>query len=259
MTLRIQNRRLEHRWIPGDAAAPTLVFLHEGLGSVSLWRDFPDKVAAGTGCPVLIYGRAGHGHSDPADGPRGVDYQHREALDILPQVLDHFRIHEPILIGHSDGASIALIHAGGSGRPVRGLILEAPHVFVEEETLAGIRTAVEVWNASDLPERLARHHDDAGALFDAWSGIWLSPEFRPWNIEEYLPGIAAPVLVIQGEDDEYATLAQVDAIARRVSGPAETLVLPNCRHSPHRDQQQTVLRAMVNFIRRLMRSDAPAA
>ncbi|MGQ9365153.1 alpha/beta fold hydrolase [Azospirillum sp. ST 5-10] len=259
MTFRIQNRRLESRWIPGDAAAPTLVFLHEGLGSVSLWRDFPDKVAAATGSPVLIYGRAGHGRSDPAEGTRGVDYQHREALEVLPQVLDHFMIRDPILIGHSDGGSIALIYAGGSGRPVRGLVLEAPHVFVEDVSITGIETAVEVWNASDLPERLSRHHDDAEGLFDAWSGIWLSPEFRSWNIEEYLPGITAPVLVIQGEDDEYGTLAQVDAIARQVSGPVETLVLPNCRHSPHRDQQPTVLRAAANFIRRISRADASAA
>jgi pimeloyl-ACP methyl ester carboxylesterase len=248
------------RRIPGRAAdAPPLVFLHEGLGSIGLWRDFPDRVAAATGAPVLIYERFGHGRAGPPTEPRGVDYQHREALEVLPRVLDHFGIARPVLVGHSDGASIALIYAGASGRPVHGLVLEAPHVFVEDITLAGIRATVDIWQSTDLPQRLARHHNDAAALFDAWSGIWLSPPFRDWNIENVLAAITAPTLVIQGQDDEYGTPAQVEAIARQVSGPCRTLLLEACGHTPHRDQADAVVRAVAGFVAALPAAAAAAA
>ncbi len=245
------NHRLETRWIPGDATAPTLVLLHEGLGSISLWRDFPDRLAAATGAPVLLFSRLGYGRSDPAPEPFGMDYLHREALEVLPSVLDHFRIAEPILVGHSDGASIALIHAGKAGRPVKALMLEAPHVFVEEVTLAGIRATCQVWDATDLPQRLGRHHTDPEHTFGRWRNIWLDPRFAQWNIENVLPGVTAPTLVIQGEQDEYGTPAQVKAVAAQVSGPAELLLLPGCKHSPHREQPEAVLDAMAAFVRRV--------
>jgi len=205
-------------------------------------------VATATGAPALIYSRLGHGRSDPPFGPRDLDYLHREALDVLPAVLDHFGIRNPILIGHSDGASIALIHAAASDRPVRGLVLEAPHSFVEPITLAGIRDAVETARTTDLLQKLGRHHDDAEALFGAWSGVWLTPPFADWNIEELLPAIRCPTLVIQGEGDEYGTPQQVHSITNQVSGPAQGLLLPDCGHTPHRDQADAVLNATVRFI-----------
>ncbi len=250
--LTYQGHRLDHRWIDGTApAAPTLVFLHEGLGSIGLWRDFPERVAAATGAPTLVYSRLGHGRSDPFLYRRGMDYLHREALDVLPAVLDHFGIENPVLVGHSDGASIALIHAASSGRPVRGLVLEAPHSFVEPVTLAGIRDAVEAARTTDLLEKMGRHHNDAPALFSAWADTWLTPPFADWNIEALLPAILCPTLVIQGEADEYGTPEQVHAITRQASGPAEGLLLPDCRHTPHRDQPEAVLDATVRFIRSL--------
>ncbi len=248
--LTFQGRRLDHRWIEATAPdAPTLVFLHEGLGSVGLWRDFPDRVCAATGSPALVYSRLGHGRSDPPSGPRDLGYLHHEALEVLPAVLDRFGIGAPILIGHSDGASIALIHAARSGRPVRGLVLEAPHSFVEPVTLAGIREAMEAARTTDLIERLDRHHDDARTLFHAWADIWLSPPFAGWTIEALLPAVRCPTLVIQGEGDEYGTPEQVHAITRQVSGPAEGMLLADCGHTPHRDQPQAVLDATAAFIR----------
>ncbi|HEY0835120.1 MAG TPA: alpha/beta hydrolase [Azospirillum sp.] len=259
MTFEVLNRRMEHRWLLGrDATAPTLVFLHEGLGSVSLWRDFPERLTAITGCPALLYSRLGHGRSDPADRTRGVDYLHREAVEVLPAVLDNFGIKEPILIGHSDGASIALLYAA-SGRPTKGVIVEAPHSLVEDVTVAGVRAAVDIWNTTDLPQRMARHHNDAERLFRAWSQIWLDPAFRSWNIESVLGNITAPVLAIQGEDDEYGTPLQVDTVVTRVAGPSEGLLLPNCGHTPHRDQREVVLDAMEHFINRAAGRDTDEA
>ncbi|HZS82413.1 MAG TPA: alpha/beta hydrolase [Stellaceae bacterium] len=241
--------RLEYEWIaetrPG---VPTLVFLHEGLGSVALWRDFPAKLAAATGAAALVYSRRGYGSSDALEAPHAVDYMHREALEVLPALLDRFAIAAPVLVGHSDGASIALIHAGGAGRDVRGLVLEAPHVFVEDVTIASIAAAKASYAASGLGRRLAPYHADPDAAFRGWNDIWLDPEFRAWNIEAYLPAIACPVLAIQGEEDEYGTVAQLHAIRRGVAGPCELLLLPGCRHSPHRDQAEATLQAMVRFI-----------
>ncbi|HET8729056.1 MAG TPA: alpha/beta hydrolase [Alphaproteobacteria bacterium] len=243
------GRRLDYRWIDAArAGAPTLVFLHEGLGSVELWKDFPDRVAEATGCGTLVYSRYGYGRSDRLEGSRGVDYMHVEALEALPAVLADRGIENPILIGHSDGASIALIHAGAGRWPVRALILEAPHVFVEDITVASIAEAKTVYETTDLGRRLGRYHADADNTFWGWNDIWLHPDFRAWNIEEYLPGVRCPTLLIQGEDDEYGTFAQLDAIEARVAGPVETVKLPSCKHSPHRDQPGATLDAMARFI-----------
>ena len=251
------GHRLEcHRMDPGPRAvavadAPVLVFLHEGLGSAALWKDFPAQVVRATGVPALIYSRYGYGKSDRLAEARGVDYMHREALEVLPQLLDALSIRNPILIGHSDGASIALIHTGAGSRPVRGVVLLAPHVFVEEITVNSIAEAKVAFENTDLPAKLARYHDDVESTFRGWNDIWLHPDFRRWNIEEYLPGVNCPVLLIQGEDDQYGTAAQVKAIARQVNGPVETLLLPNCGHSPHVDQQQATVERIAHFVERL--------
>jgi pimeloyl-ACP methyl ester carboxylesterase len=247
----IAGHRLEYQQIPGTrAGAPALVFLHEGLGSLALWKDFPAELAAATGAPALIYSRYGYGNSDPITAPRGVDYMHAEALVVLPVLLDALGIGNPILIGHSDGASISLIHAGSGIRAVRALILEAPHVFVEDLTVRSIEAARDIYRQSDLPRRLARYHADPDNAFWGWNDIWLAPAFRSWNIENFLPRVGCPVLAIQGADDEYGTLAQLDAIERQVAGPIERLVLADCRHSPHRDQPAATLAAMRRFIER---------
>lgn len=251
------GHRLEYFWAtPRVAGKPVIVFLHEGLGSAKLWRDFPARLGTATGCGVLVFSRYGYGASDVLTAKRDVDYMHREALEALPAVLAALGVEAPILVGHSDGASIALIHAGatagGKARwPVRGLVLEAPHVFVEDLTIAGIEDAKVAYQTTDLPQRLGRHHADGDRTFWGWNDIWLDSRFRAWNIEEYLPHVGVPVLAIQGEDDEYGTRAQIDAVAAQAPGPVETLMLADCRHSPHRDQADAVLAAMAAFVRRL--------
>lgn len=253
------GHRLEYVWAtPRVAGAPVLVFLHEGLGSAKLWRDFPARLGQATGCGTLVYSRYGYGASELLGVKRDVDYMHREATEALPELLAALDIERPILVGHSDGASIALIYAGEPDedcprRPVGGLILEAPHVFVEDITIAGIEDAKVAYETSDLSQRLGRHHADGDRTFRGWNDIWLDPRFRAWNIENCLAGVDVPVLVIQGDEDEYGTRAQVDAIAAQLSGPVEILMLPACRHSPHRDQADAVLSAMTDFIRRLVR------
>ncbi len=243
------GHRLEYESIEGERAeAPTLIFLHEGLGSVALWRDFPEKLAAATGLPALIYSRYGYGKSDPLTASRRVDYMHEEALLTLPDLRATFGLEEVILIGHSDGASIALIHAGSGEWPVRALILEAPHVFVEDVSIASIEAARAAYETGDLRQRMSRHHADVDSAFRGWNDIWLHPEFRAWDIQEVLPEIRCPILAIQGADDEYGTVAQLDAIGSQVGGPFERLVLPNCKHSPHRDQEQATREAMTAFI-----------
>jgi pimeloyl-ACP methyl ester carboxylesterase len=218
-----------------------------------LWKRFPAEVVAATGCPALVYSRYGYGKSDKLAGPRKVDYMHREALHVLPEILDQLGIDAPILIGHSDGASIALIHAAAGGRPARGLVAMAPHVFVEDVTVRSIAQAEETFRTTDLPERLGRYHDDVTSTFRGWNDIWLHPDFRRWNIEEYLEDIRCPLLLIQGQDDQYGTAAQVDAIARQVAGPVETLLLPDCAHSPHQSvQKDATLAAIAAFVRNLI-------
>jgi len=244
--------RIEYERIAGDAAAPTLVFLHEGLGSVSMWRDFPGRVAGATGCAALVYSRRGYGGSTPLAGARAPDYMHVEALSVLPALLDVLAIDDPVLIGHSDGASIALIHTGAAKRPaqgkVRGVVALAPHVFVEPLSIASIARAREQYATTDLRSRLSRHHADVDSAFRGWNDIWLAPAFRRWNIEASLPGIECPLLLIQGRDDEYGTLAQLDAIEAHVRGPVERVVLDDCGHAPQRDQPEATLAAMHRFI-----------
>ncbi len=233
--------------LPG--AEPAIVLLHEGLGSVALWRDFPQTLAAATGRRTVAYSRRGYGRSPPMEGPRPVDYMHREALEVLPAFRRAYALDNPVLVGHSDGASIALIHAG-AGQKVSGLVAMAPHVFVEDLSIASIAAAREAWDTTDLKERLARYHDDVEGAFRGWNDVWLAPAFRDWNIERYLGGIRCPVLLIQGKDDEYGTLAQLDAIERQVGGPVKRLELEDCGHSLQRDQRERTLAAIADFVAR---------
>ncbi|MGH8799919.1 MAG: alpha/beta fold hydrolase [Casimicrobiaceae bacterium] len=230
-----------------------MVFLHEGLGSVALWKDFPARVARATGCAALVYSRPGYGRSSAATLPRRPDYMHVEALAVLPGLLDHVGIDDPVLVGHSDGASIALLHAGSGLRPVRAIIALAPHVFVEDVSLASIAQARRIYRTTDFRSRLARYHADADATFRGWNDIWLAPAFRRWNIEDCLPRVRCPVLLIQGRDDEHGTSAQLDAIERQAGGSVTRVELPDCRHSPHRDQADATLEAIAGFISTLDR------
>jgi pimeloyl-ACP methyl ester carboxylesterase len=247
----IDGCRLEYQWHgPPPSEAPTIVFLHEGLGAITRWRDFPASLCARLEWGGLVYNRQGYGASDPLGAPLSPRFLHREALEVLPRLLDVFEIARPALLGHSDGASIALIYAGSGLAAPAGLILEAPHVFVEDLTRASIAEVHASYGSSDLRKRLERHHGtNVDRLFEYWTRVWLSDEFRHWNIEEYLPRITCPMLVIQGADDEYGTLKQVNAIAAGVSGRIETIVLEACGHSPHIDQTEAVATAALTFLR----------
>jgi len=228
---------------------PTLVFLHEGLGSVAMWRDFPACVAQATGCRTLVYSRYGYGQSELLAAPHRSNYMHLEAQQALPELLAALKIENPVLIGHSDGASIALIHAG-SGHEPAGVIAMAPHCFVEEISVRSIEAAKHAAENTDLLQKLARYHQDAARTFWGWNDIWLHPDFRAWNIEALLPAIRCPILAIQGVDDEYGTLAQVEAIrTQAINSPdVDILQLADCRHSSHRDQPVAVLRAILDFL-----------
>ena len=228
----IDGCSFEYRMIPGDHAQPTLVFLHEGLGSATLWRDFPDKMAGRLGARALVYSRFGYGQSDGLVGERTSRFMHEEALDVLPALLDRFRIERPLLVGHSDGASIALIHAAASGRPVAGLALMAPHVFVEPSRSASIARIRETYRTTDLRARLAKYHARVDDAFLGWADTWLRPEFLAWSIEALVADVEAPMLLIQGPDDEYGTLEQLDRIEARARVPTTRLVLDRCGHSP---------------------------
>ena len=244
----IAGQELECVRIGTDRPGPTLIFLHEGLGSVALWRDFPQGVADATARPALVYSRAGYGRSTALAAARTPRYMHDEALVTLPALLDALGIADVILIGHSDGASIALIHAGAGVRPVRALVAMAPHVFVEDLSIASIAQARDDYQSTDLRAKLGRYHIDVDSAFRGWNDIWLSPAFRDWNIERYLPGIDCPLLLIRGRDDEYGTLAQLDAIERQVSGRVERVELADCGHSPHRDQPSATLERIADFV-----------
>ncbi len=235
----------------GEPDEPTLVFLHEGLGSIDLWRGVPGEVADQVGCPsTVVYSRHGHGHSAPAVLPRSVGYMHHEADVVLPDLLRHLRIDRPVLVGHSDGASIALLFAG-AGHDVAGLVCIAPHVVVEPESVAGVEAAGARVAATDRGARMSRYHDDPAAVFCGWRDVWLSPEFRTWNIEDRLSAISAPILLVQGTDDQYGTLAQIDAIEAGVSGSCDRLTVSDAGHSPHLDARERVTSAIADFVTNL--------
>jgi len=249
--LTVCSRRIEFERIEvASHDRPTLVFLHEGLGSIAMWRDFPSRVTHATGCNALVYSRYGYGNSAPLRAPREVRYMHDEALLALPELLEALAIDAPILVGHSDGGSIALIHAGAGQWPVTGVITLAAHVMVEDISVESIAAARTAYEHADLRARLARFHSDVDSAFWGWNRIWLQPDFRGWNIEPYLPRITCPVLAIQGEDDEYGTQEQLERIERQVAD-VEVLHLEDCRHSPHRDQPQAVIDAMTRFVDRV--------
>ena len=250
--LSLDDGEIEYRRIEGGPDCPTLVFLHEGLGSAALWRDFPDRVAAQTGAGALVYSRVGYGGSSlPAGGAFPLDYMHVEAERRLPAILAALDIERPLLVGHSDGGSIALIHAGAFPEAVSGLVLMAPHVFVEDCSICAIEEARRAFDGGGLDKRLARWHRDAAGTFDAWNLAWLDPRFRDWNIEGYLPKVTAPLLAFQGEADPYGTREQTDRIAAQVSGPAEIVLLPGCGHAPWREAVDAVMPAMTDFAARI--------
>ena len=230
-------------WI-GEPAAGALVFLHEGLGSIAQWRDTPAEVARLTHLPALVYSREGYGHSSPVAVPRPLTYMHDEATKIP-------RVDDPVLVGHSDGASIAIIAAGSGVVRPRALVLIAPHVFVEDISVESIAAARVAYETGDLRARLARYHDDVDGAFWGWNRAWLDPEFRRWNLEAYLPEITAPTLIVQGTADQYGTLAQVEAIQRQLAGPVETFLVDGASHSPFRDQPEAVHARIAEFVLRL--------
>jgi len=249
---RLRARRLSHPRRSRGNGSPVLVFLHEGLGCIKLWRDFPAALVEATGLDGLIYDRWGHGKSDPLTVRRPHRYLHDEAFDSLPELLQRCGVKDAILIGHSDGGTIALLYGARYRHGLRGIITEAAHVFVEDVTLVGIRETVKHYESGDLKQRLSRYHgDNTNTLFWAWADTWLDPDFRGWNVESYLPQVTSPLLLIQGEDDEYATRAQVDAIVGQVSGAARPFLVPRCGHSPHREARDAVLEVMAAFIETL--------
>jgi pimeloyl-ACP methyl ester carboxylesterase len=246
--LNLNGRRIEYRVVQPDAGnGVDLVMLHEGLGSVSMWGEFPEQLARATGSRTLVYSRLGYGRSSPLDAPRDVDYMHDEARRWLPAILRQLGIRRPVLFGHSDGASIALIHAASPALEVAGIIALAPHVKVEELSVRSIGAAKTAYLETDLRARLSRHHADVDSAFWGWNRIWLDPAFHSWNIENLLPSIHCPILAIQGEDDEYGTMEQIASIAR-LAPDCRVLALPACRHSPHRDSARAVLAAAEAFI-----------
>lgn len=253
--LDLGDQRLEYAWHgPGPEEAPTLVFLHEGLGCVALWKDVPARLAADLGMGALVYSRAGYGRSSPITLPRGPDYLQPEALDVLPRVLDAAGVRQAVLVGHSDGGSIALLAAGGlADARIAAIVTEAAHVFVEDLTLAGIREARVAWETTPLRERLARYHfDNTDTAFFGWNDTWQTEAYRHWNIEHFLPGVTVPSLVIQGEGDQYGTETQVDAIVTQVAGPTRKLMVPDCGHVPHFEQKDLVLSEIAGFVRDLL-------
>ena len=249
----VDGKRLETLRYPPRGNKRTIVMLHEGLGSVSMWKDFPGQLAKSTGCGILVHSRYGHGKSERLAEKRGVDFMHHEAQVVLPELFERCEIEAPILLGHSDGGSISIIYAATAPRKPAALALEAPHVFVEDLSVSSISKIRAAYETTDLRQKLARYHDHVDETFWGWNDIWLDPRFRSWNIEEYLDAIRCPVLVIQGENDEYGTLMQVEAIKARLPS-TETLVLPECGHSPHRDQPARTLAAISKFVRSVAES-----
>ena len=240
----VQGRRIEAVELPGDPGRRPLVLLHEGLGSVGLWREFPAALQEATGRRVIAFSRFGHGRSEPPPVPRTPVFFHTEALEVLPALLPQLDAEEPLLVGHSDGASIALIHAGR--HPVAGLALLAPHVVVEDVTVEAIRDTRRRYLEDDLRARMTRHHDDVDAAFWGWCDVWLDPAFRSWSLEADAELVDAPTLLIQGVDDPYGTLDQLDRTVARLRGPVERLELPG-GPSPHLAQPGAVVAAIAAF------------
>jgi pimeloyl-ACP methyl ester carboxylesterase len=234
---------VEYCLVPGEG--PVVVFLHEGLGSMRLWRDLPARLAPGR--PILVWSRHGYGQSSVVPPPRPVSYMHHEALDVLPELLESLRLEEAALVGHSDGASIALIHASGRSS-IRGVVAIAPHVLVEDRTVEAIEAAREAYLRGELRSKLARHHNDVDATFWGWNGVWLNPAFQEWNIEEYLPAVACPLLAVQSEDDPYGSVEQLERISRSAGGPVASLVLGSGGHAPHISHPETVMPAVEAFL-----------
>lgn len=247
-TVDLDGSHYSYEDVPGDAALAPLLFLHEGLGSVGLWRGFHHRIAAATGRRAVAYSRLGHGWSDLPPVPRTPTFMHTEAATVLPALTAALRLDRPVLIGHSDGASIALLHA--ATHPVRGVVVMAPHVFVEDVGLSGIAAALLTYTKGDLRERMARHHRDPDAAFWNWNDVWLHPGFQDWDIGSDLPGITCPVLAVQGTNDQYGSVAHVERVRDGVTGPVELLVL-DCGHSPHLESRERVETVVAQFIRGL--------
>jgi pimeloyl-ACP methyl ester carboxylesterase len=259
--LRIGASDLECRMLgPAPDTAPTIVMLHEGLGSAGLWGDFPEKLQAATGAGVFAYSRAGYGASTPVKLPRPLDYMHVEALDVLPKLLEGIGFRRGILLGHSDGASIAAIYAGShQDHRVQGLALIAPHFIVEDisvKSIAEIKTAYETTN---LKEKLARWHRDVDNAFYGWNGAWLDPKFRDWDISDYLAYIRVPVAILQGADDQYGTVRQIEIAQEECYCPVDVTVIPDAGHSPHREAPDVTLAAIADFASATLRADRPQA
>lgn len=255
LDITVDGCRIEAEWHgPAPERAPTLVLLHEGLGSVAMWKDFPVQLAERTGYGVLVYSRPGYGRSSPVPLPRPLTYMHDEAYDVLPTVLDQTGVRKTILVGHSDGASIATIYAGGrQDFRVRGLALMAPHFFVEEVSIASIAAAKEAYEHGDLRARLARHRgDNVDVAFRGWNGAWLDPKFRAWRIDDALAHVRVPMLIIQGKQDQYGTIAQVALAENDTYCPVEALLLDDCGHSPQVDRPQATLDAIAAFSHRVL-------
>ena len=253
--LELGQMRLEYRMIgPRPDAAPTLVLLHEGLGCVAGWGSFAEALAAATGTGVLVYSRAGYGSSSRVKLPRPVSFMHEEALDVLARVLDAIGFRRGLLVGHSDGASIAAIYAGSvQDHRVRGLVLMAPHFFTEETGIAEIARTKTAFESGPLRAKLARWHADPDNAFHAWCGPWLNPGFRKWELNDELAHIRVPILIVQGENDQYGTLRQIEVAQEECYCPVEVALLPNTRHAPHREAPEATLRATSQFINRLLR------
>jgi pimeloyl-ACP methyl ester carboxylesterase len=247
--------RLEYRMIgPRPDEAPTIVLLHEGLGCVGLWGNFPEKLAEATGAGVFVYSRAGYGQSSPIKLPRPLTFMHEEANSVLPQLLDAIGFRRGLLVGHSDGASIAAIYGGSvQDHRVRGLVLMAPHFFTEDMGIAEIARAREAYATTDLRQKLARWHADVDNTFKGWNDAWLDPQFRKWDITEPLAYIRVPVLIIQGENDQYGTVKQIEVAQQECYCPVDVALLPGIKHSPHREAPDATLRTIAEFSNRLLR------
>lgn len=256
--LTADGKSLEYRCFgPPPNQAPTLVLLHEGLGCVALWRGFPEALAEATGLGVVAYSRAGYGQSDPADLPRPLDYMTREAVDVLPVVLNELGISRAILLGHSDGATIASIYAGSVfDARIRGLILMAPHFFTEAIGLAAIERARDAFANGGLREKLAKYHSHPDVAFRGWCDAWLHPDFKDWDVTDAIDHLRVPTLAIQGTGDAYGTLDQIEVLEARSYAPVDSLILENCGHSPFIDQPDAVLAGVTDFCTRLARIEA---